>query len=129
MRRIAIGLVAGVAVWVGSAAAAEAQVIQIDPLAPGTVTASQSYVWYQANVTPNSTNTYYIQVSVYVNGVYKFTTTQNSYTTLGVKLYKKQIILTSLNLQAGDQINFKCEAGWSSTDLPYTADWIKTVGS
>ena len=129
MRRLAIGLAVGVAVLVGSAAAAEAQVIQIDPLAPATVTTSMTSVQYQANVTPNSTNLYYIQVSVYVNGVYKFTTSQNSYTTLGTKLYKKAISLTSLNLQAGDQINFKCQAGWSSTDLPYTADWIRTVGS
>lgn len=129
MRRLAIGLAVGVAVFVGSAVAAEAQVIQIDPIGPTSVTAGQTGTQYQANVTPNSTNLYYIQVSVYVNGVYRFTTSQNSYITIGTKLYKKNISLTSLNLQAGDQINFKCQAGWSSTNLPYTADWIRTVGS
>jgi len=129
MRRIAIGLVVGVAAWVGSAVAAEAQVIQIEPFSPTSVTPSTTSVTYQANVTPNSTNTYWIQVSVYVNGVYQFTTSQNYFITIGTKLYKKPISLTGLNLHVGDQINFKCQAGWSPTNLPYTADWIRTVGS
>ncbi len=129
MRRIAIGLVVGIGAWVGSAVAAEAQVIQIDPIGPTSVTPGQTATTYQANVTPNSTNIYYIQVAVYVNGIYKFTTTQNNYITTGTKLYKKGISLVGLNLQTGDQINFKCQAGWSSTNLPYSADWTRTVGS
>jgi hypothetical protein len=130
MRRIAIGLVAGVAVWVGSAVAAEAQTIQIQPIGPTALKATDVNAFYVAKITPNSTNTYYVQVEVFVNGVSRLITAQDHFSTVGTKTYRKTIDISSLGLQPNDIVVFRCECGWSSTSLPYTADSPSiTVGS
>jgi hypothetical protein len=130
MRRIAIGLAAGMTIWVGSALAAEAQTIQIQPVGPTAAaifTPVTTYAFCTNYITPGSTNQYYARIEVFVDGESKMFVPAcypwDVYSTLGTKTYRKAINLTSLNLQPGQTLKFRCECSWTGTDnFPYYAD-------
>jgi hypothetical protein len=67
MRRIAIGFVMGVAVWVGSALSAEAQVI-ITPTGPLAINTGATSTTYTATIS-NVPTSFFFYLWVYVNGV------------------------------------------------------------
>ena len=132
MRRIAIGLAAGVAIWVGSAVAAEAQTIQIQPVGPTAVRALDISAMVLTDITPGSTNTFYVRVKVYVEGELKYTSPVNGYTTTGTKHYMKNVPLTALGLIPGKHIVFRTECSWTNTDqgFVYSAETPAiTIGS
>jgi hypothetical protein len=66
MKRIALGAVAGLAVWFGSALAAEAQ--QITPTGPMNIYTGSTSATYSANITLPSLQDYAVQLFVYRNG-------------------------------------------------------------
>jgi len=66
MKRIAIGAVAGLSVWFGSALAAEAQ--QITPTGPLSINSGATSTTYSANITLLTLNDYAVQLFVYRNG-------------------------------------------------------------
>jgi hypothetical protein len=66
MKRTAIGAVAGLAIWFGSALAAEAQVVQ--PQGPMCITAGSTAPTFTATVTIPTANYFYVRVQVYLNG-------------------------------------------------------------
>ena len=101
MRRVAIGLVTGLAVWVGSAMAAEAQAIQITPIGPTAIHATDTATIYKANITPGSTNMVDVQLKVYVNqeASPRYTSTIAGYSIIGTKLYQKTVSLSGWNLR------------------------------
>ncbi len=129
MRRLAIGLAVGVAVFVGSAAAAEAQVIQIDPLAPSTVTPSQTSATYKANVTPGLALLFDTQLKVYVNSETnpRYTSSITQYTISGVYLYSRRVTLTGWNLHSGDVLKFHLECWWDPTGQLTSKNYFVTV--
>ena len=131
MRRIAIGLAAGLAVWVGSALAAEAQQIQIGPLAPGagTIHPSTTSTQYKANITPGSTALVDIQLKVYVNSesTPRFVSGVTLLSISGTYLYKKTVSLSGWNLQTGDVLRFHLECWWDPTGQLSSNDYNVTV--
>ena len=131
MRRIAIGLAAGVAIWVGSAVAAEAQVIIIGPLAPGagTIHPSSTSTQYKANVTPGSTALVDIQLKVYVNSesTPRWTSSILGISITGTYLYKKTVSLSGWNLQTGDVLRFHLDCWWDPTGQLSSHDYNVTV--
>jgi len=129
MRRLAIGLAVGVAVFVGSAAAAEAQVIQIDPIGPTSVTPSQSSATYKANITPGLALLFDIQLKVYVNSETnpRYTSFVTQMTSTGVYLYSKRLTLTGWNLQSGDVLKFHLDCWWDPTGQLSSNNYFVTV--
>ena len=131
MSRIAIGLAVGVAVWVGSAVAAEAQPIQIDPLAPaqGTVTTASTGTTYKANITPGLPALFDVQLKVYVNseGTPRYTSNITLTSSTGVYLYKKSLSLSGWNLHVGDILKFHLECWWDPTGQLSSNDYLVTV--
>src|SRR5581483_2592535 len=65
MKRIAIGAVTGLAVWFGSALAAEAQ--QITPTGPMKITSTDQSVTYSATITTNYS--FWAYLTIFNNGV------------------------------------------------------------
>ena len=129
MRRIAIGLAVGVAVFVGSAVAAEAQVIQIDPIGPTSVTPSMSSVTYKANLTPGLYLPFDVQLKVYKNSetTPRFTSGNTLYTVTGTVLHSKRITISGWGLQAGDVLKFHLECWWDPSGQLTSNDYSVTV--
>lgn len=131
MRRVAIGFVAGVAVWVGSAVAAEAQAIQIQPTGPTAIHPGDTSTTYKATITPGSTNMFDVQLKVYVNqeATPRFTSPVNSYSVSGSKFYQKVVSLSNWNLQNNDVVRFHLECWWDPNGQLSSNDYSVTVGS
>lgn len=133
MRRIAIGLAVGVAVFVGSAVAAEAQVIQIDPIGPTSVTPSTTQTTYSATVTAQSPvpASYQIFLEVFVNGEttphFSNSLTPDSYTYLGTFTYRKRVTLTGWNLHGADVLTFRLNYKWTTDTTWQHVDRLVTV--
>jgi hypothetical protein len=129
MRRLAIGWVAGVAVWVGSAVAAEAQSIQIQPVGPTAISTSSTSALYKANLTPGSSACFDVQLKVYVNSesTPRYTSTISLLSILGTKLYQKNISLSGWNLQVGDVVKFHLECWWDPNGQLSSNDYSVTV--
>jgi hypothetical protein len=133
MRRVAIGLAVGVAVWVGSAVAAEAQTIQITPIGPTALKTSDTQTIYSASVTASAPGPaqYEIYYSVYVNNEilprYTNVLTTETYTYLGTFNYRKRINLTGSNLQSGDVVKFKINYKWCTDIIWQEVDSQVTV--
>lgn len=66
MKRTVIGAVAGLAIWFGSALAAEAQ--QIQPTGPACVVSGSLSTTYTATVTLSNPCYFYFRLTVYLNG-------------------------------------------------------------
>ena len=129
MRRIAIGLAAGIAVWVGSAVAAEAQAIQIVPGGPTAVHPSDTATIYKASITPGSTNLIDVRLKVYVNSEAnpRYTSTVSIYSIVGTKLYQKTVSLSGWNLQVGDVLKFHLDCWWDPNGQLSSNDYLVTV--
>lgn len=129
MRRIAIGLVAGVAVWVGSALAAEAQIIQIEPIGPTAVHPSDTLITYKANITPGQALLVDAQLKVYKNseGTPRYTSTVSAFVTTGVYLYSKRFSVSGWGLQNGDVVKFHLECWWDPNGQLSSNDYFVTV--
>jgi len=103
MKRIAIGAVAGLAVWFGSALAAEAQ--QITPTGPLAVHVDDTTETYTATITVSSSFWFYLTVyrngSVVYGGQWFIVTTGPSYN------FTSPVLNTaSWGMQVGDTIDF-----------------------
>lgn len=100
MRRVAIGLAAGVAIWVGSAVAAEAQVT-ITPEGPLAIYTGATSTTYSATVSNVPTAfTFYLYVSL--NGVQQWST-------------------STLVIHTGTSANVSILVDFSQWNPPYTA--------
>lgn len=129
MRRIAIGLAAGVAIWVGSAVAAEAQTIQIQPIGPTAIAPSTSSVTYKANVTPGFYLPFDAQLKVYVNqeATPRYCGPVNYYVVSGILPYSKRVTTTGWGLQVNDVVRFHLECWWDPTGQMTPNDYSVTV--
>jgi len=129
MRRTAIGLAAGVAIWVGSAVAAEAQTIQIQPVGPTALAPSTSSTTYKANITPGLYLLFDAQVKVYVNQetTPRYTGPINGYLLTGTLSYSKRITMTGWNLHPNDVVRFHLECWWDPTGQMTPNDYCITV--
>ena len=129
MRRVAIGLVAGVAVWVGSALGAEAQSIQIQPIGPTAITPSSTSTIYKANITPGSTNVVDTQLTVYKNSepTPRYTSAMNMYSIAGTLTYSARISLSGWGLVDGDTVRFHLACWWDPNGQLSSNDYTVTV--
>lgn len=123
MRRYAIGIMAGMGVFLGAAVAAEAQ-ITITGTGPLAVYHTDSQSTYTATVT--WTGSFYFKLWVYRNGVQKYVSSQYQYSSPGV--YNLSQLVSGMNtwgMVAGDTLKYRGKAWWgTSTDLD---DWFVTV--
>lgn len=124
MKRTAIGAVAGLAIWFGSALAAEAQTII--PTGPQYIQAgTTSWNFTGAIFLPTPMN-YKISTSIYRNGVYQ-TCISTSFPNPGVQNSNfSQPISVTFSVNAGDVVTFKAQLLWNRTTT-YAQDWSVTV--
>ena len=129
MRRIGIGLAAGVAIWVGSAMAAEAQTIQIQPIGPTAMYTSSSNTTYQAMLTPGLALPIDVQLKVYVNQetTPRYTSNILFLNITGTYGYSKKCSLAGWNLHSGDVVRFHLECWWDPTGQMTSNDYSVTV--
>jgi hypothetical protein len=123
MRRIAIGAVAGLAVWFGSAYAAEAQ--QITPTGPLAIVAGSTTATYSAAISVPSSMNMVVRVWVYHNGTlecYTSTFIPNP----GTNNYNFNQNVTFNTANAGDTITFKATLSYNRANYP-AQDWTVTV--
>jgi len=126
MKRIAIGAVTGLAVWFGSALAAEAQ--QITPTGPMAVSVTDTQEVYTATITTNRSGWFYLQV--YNNGVQVYggqwfiSTSGPSYN------FQSPVLSTaSWGLAIGNSIDFKGTFVIAGTTQHVCQDYYLTVQS
>lgn len=125
MRRIAIGVTTGLAIWFGSALAAEAQ--QITPTGPLSVTAGATSSTYTATITIPTPMTFAVRLWVYKNGVLEHFSNiyvPNPGTT--TYYYSKFVDMSTWGLVAGDSLNYVAKLSYNKvvTNAP---DWPITV--
>jgi hypothetical protein len=128
MKRTAIGVVAGLAIWFGSALAAEAQVIQ--PTGPMLITSGSTGATYTADITLPSLNDYGVQLYVYRNNnllpfyscelwFYSPTSLNNTFS---------QSVCWTPSAFAGEKFTFKANLITTNpTVVTPAANWVKTV--
>jgi hypothetical protein len=124
MRRMAIGTVAGVAIWIGSALAAEAQ--QITPTGPLSVVAGATSGTYTANIDLPAAQAYMVRVWVYDGpNLIWYSQTINPNPGVTNPVFSKDVSLLPAPL-AGDVLTFKAQMRVGLTW--YAApDWVVTV--
>jgi hypothetical protein len=105
MKRIAIGAVAGLAVWFGSALAAEAQ--QIQPTGPLSVTTGQVQTTFTATLTlPNPANLI-VKLWVYrSSGLWHFSQTMVVNPNVNTYYFSKVVDMTGWGLITGETLTF-----------------------
>lgn len=122
MRRAVIGGVAGVAVWLGAALAAEAQ-IDIRGTKPLSVVYTQTSSTYEAVVTCN--NNFYVTLKVYLNGTMKHQSITYCVNSGPTYNFSKVVSMTGWGMKAGDTLVYRGKAYYgiySDTD-----DWTVIV--
>jgi hypothetical protein len=125
MRRIAVGMTVGLAVWFGSAVAAEAQWIQ--PTGPLSVVSGATSSTFTATVSIPTPMNFAVKVSVYKNGVLQHCTT-TSVPNPGTNTYyfSKVIDMTVWAPSSGDTILYVGQLLYNR--VTYTgADWTIIV--
>jgi hypothetical protein len=127
MRRIGMGMAAGLAIWFGSAAIAEAQSPTITPTGPLSVRAADSSSTFTATITLTTPATFAVKLWVYKNSVqYHMTTTVVPNPGTTTYNFSKLVDMSAWGLSAGDVLTYTaklCVGG-----LTYNAnDWILTV--
>lgn len=129
MRRTAIGLAAGVAIWVGSAVAAEAQTIQIQPVGPTAISTTSTNTTYCGTITPGSTAWIDVQLKVFVNqeSTPRYTSAVSMYTILGTYGYSKKFSLSGWGLHSGDVVRFHLECWWDPNGQVSSSNYSVTV--
>jgi hypothetical protein len=125
MRRIAVGLTVGLAVWFGSAVAAEAQWIQ--PTGPLLVYAGTSSTTYTATITIPTPMGMCVKLWVLKNGI-EYNYTSNSIPNPGTTTYyfSKFVDTSTWNLAAGDVLTFRAQLLYNRTIYNF-ADYNITV--
>jgi hypothetical protein len=124
MRRAVIGGVAGVAVWLGAALAAEAQ-IQIDSTKPLSVTYSQTSSTYEALVTCNTN--FVVNLQVFLNGVRKHNTTTNVVNSGPTYNFSKVVSMVGWGMKVGDTLVYRGTATIPGTSYRDVDDWTVIV--
>jgi len=124
MKRMAMGAVAGLTVWFGSALAAEAQ--QITPTGPMAIQAGSNNWNFTANLTLNPPLGYKMTTSLYKNGVYQTCFVQIVPNPGIVNSTFMQQCQTTFSVSAGDIITFKTTMLWNRQTI-YGPDWNVTV--
>ena|ERR1043166_6767554 len=129
MRRVAIGLVFGIAAWFGSAVAAEAQPIIIGPSGPLSVKAGATSTTYSANLTPGLPNVFDVQLKVYKNSeaTPRYTSTISQWTTTGTITYSSRFSLSGWGLVVGDVLRFHLDCWWDPNGQLSSNDYSVTV--
>jgi hypothetical protein len=124
MKRIAIGAVTGLAVWFGSALAAEAQ--QITPTGPLCYTSGSLCSNYSATIYLPTPMTYKMVTSLYKNGVWQ-TTFSQIVPNPGVNTSTfNQVCLVSFSVYPGDVVTYSTQLLWNRTTTN-GPDWSVTV--
>jgi hypothetical protein len=111
MRRAVIGGVAGVAVWLGAALAAEAQ-IDIKGTKPLSVVYSQTSSTYEAVVTCNYN--FSVNLKVYLNGVMKHQSVTCCFNSGPTYNFSKVVNMTGWGMKAGDTLLYRARAYYSN---------------
>lgn len=127
MRRTVIGAGAGIAIWLGAALAAEAQII-IQPTGPTAVYRTQTSSTYTATITCN--NNFWVRLKVYLNGVIKHDT--NTFVANSGPSYNfsKVVNMTGWGLKAGDTLLYRGRATISGQPGVYDKeDWTVIVSN
>jgi len=128
MKRMAIGAVAGLAVWFGSALAAEAQ--QITPTGPMNIFSGSTSSTYSAGITLPSLQDYAVQVFVYRNG------SQSPFWSSEVWFYSPTSLTATYNQDVtwtapaitGEKFTFKANLVLTNpVQVIPAANWIKFV--
>ena len=129
MRRIAVGMTVGLAVWFGSAVAAEAQWIQ--PTGPLAIHVGQGGTTYTATVQLPSLQDYAVQLKVYrgtnlTTPIY--TCEQWFYSPTQLTNYFSKAVTWSPNAIFNQKYTFKAKLILTDGSQPIDAsDWIKFV--
>ncbi|HZE99835.1 MAG TPA: hypothetical protein VE981_22705 [Planctomycetota bacterium] len=124
MKRMAIGAVAGLAAWFGSALAAEAQ--QIQPTGPMSIQAGTTSYTYTANITLPIPMSYKVIINVLKNGVCQCTYTQNVPNPGTNTSYLSQPCPLNFPFGSTDTLTFKAQLLWNRTTTN-APDWNLTV--
>jgi hypothetical protein len=125
MRRILLGVTTSLAIWFGSALAAEAQ--QITPTGPLAVMASDPGTTYTATCVYPTCMNFTVKVQVLKNGATLHTSSTiipNPGTT--TYYFSKAIDFAGWGLTAGDTLVFKAQLLYSRVTY-YAADWKVVV--
>lgn len=125
MGRIAIGLAAGLGIWFGSMAAAEAQPT-ITTTGPTAISAGSTSTTYSAAITLVTPSMFHIKIQVYRNNV-QFHISDNLVPNPGITnpTYSRTINLTS-GCNGGDVFKFCVKLVVGTTTITAT-DWTVTV--
>ncbi len=124
MRRVAAGVVVGVAVWLGSALAAEAQ-IDITPTGPTAVYDTDTSSTYTATV--YCSKSFYFRLKVYLNGILKHDSTRFIVNSGPVYYFAKVVDMTGWGHQAGDTLIYRGRARIWASGIFDEEDWVVTV--
>ena len=123
MKRIAMGLVAGLATWFGSALAAEAQ--QITPTGPMHIYSNDASLVYTATINTSLSFTLYLNITKNGQSVYGCNWLCNN--TGGPYYFSSPTIYTSAwGMQEGDVINFHTVVQFSPLNR-WINDFSRTV--
>ena len=125
MKRTMAGLISGLAIWLGSALAAEAQ--QITPTGPMCVTAGQASATYTATINLPIPANFLVKLKVY-----RGTELLGSYTTIvsnpltNIYSFSKSMDTSAWNLQVGDSLRYSATLTVLSVNFAAT-DWSVVV--
>lgn len=112
------------AVWLGSAMAAEAQPT-IEPTGPLAVTDTDTSSTYTANIT--ATGNFYVKLRVYLNATLKHDGAAQLITWGGgTYSYSKDVDMVGWGQVVGDTLLYRLQA-WYNPMQKRTADWTVTV--
>ena len=129
MRRVAIGGITGIGLWLASALAVDAQSVIIGPSGPSQVRAGDTSSTYEADVTAASN--FKVRLRVYLNGTQKHESTTMIDWLGGTYEFSKVVDMTYPSYwghTTGDQLNYKGRA-WLCVN-PFIFDeenWFVTV--
>lgn len=124
MKRTVIGAVAGLAIWFGSALAAEAQVIQ--PTGPMNIQAGTNSWNFTADISIPTPMNIKVVVNIYKNDIFQTMFTQNV-PNPGVQNFTfSQICNVSFNVSSGDVVSFRAQLLWNRTTTN-AQNWNVTV--
>lgn len=127
MRRVALGALAGLAIWLGAALAADAQVTN-DPIGPTCVATDSTRSDYVSVVT--TIYDFWLNLKVFHDGVLKHEATTYVVCAGPSVLYTEAVFHTGWNMRKGDELNYRGRATIAAG--PYQGvfdekDWIVIV--
>jgi hypothetical protein len=124
MRRTLIGATTGLAIWLGSALAAEAQ--GISPTGPTSYTAGSTQSFYTANIYLPTPMNFKVNTQIYKNDVYQ-TCFSQTIPNPGTNNYSfSQQCDVTFSVVAGDVVRYEAQLLWNRTTTN-AASWSVTV--